>query len=282
MTRRGEPGGRGGACSRFVHAGVRWVAQADAAALVRSFAPGFTEPALRAAGDVRQEKSGRLSVVLAGGAAGWSRAVFVKVYRPRHLLEPVKYLFKRTRAAAEWRINGQLNAAGVPTAARLAWGEVRRAGVWSRSVLVTEAVVPPLTLNAFLAAGRPAAEVRAVVRRAAACVAALHEAGYRHPDLHGDNILVRESPRGAELAFVDLHEIRRAGGVGPRGAQADLARLNAYASASLISRLRFLRAYLRGRGLPGPLRAWAAGIDRRTRRIWARHFRKRGTRIERY
>jgi hypothetical protein len=64
---------------------------------------------------------------------------------------------------------------------------------------------------------------------------------------------------------------------------ADLARLNAYTPGSRACRLRFWARYAAARRLPRErLRGWLAEIDRETRRLWKRHYRKRGESIELY
>jgi hypothetical protein len=165
----------------------------------------------------------------------------------------------------------------------LALGERRTGGLWRGGVLILKAVTPPLTLAAFLRTA-PEAAARQAVERAADLVARLHGQGFCHHDLHGDNLLVElNDGRPGRLRLVDLHECTRHRSLAERLWLGDLARLNAYTPAAGRLRLRFWRRYAAARGLPRTgSKEWIRMIDRETRMLWERHFRKRGHSIELY
>ena len=219
-----------------------------------------------------------------GEAAGpLSGGLFVKWCGLRHPGEALRFAVTDSRSMAEWRTNICLAGLGIFVAECLAVGERRRFGCWTGGVLVFRAVTPPLTLAACLRAA-PEAAARRLTAAAADLTARLHEHGFCHHDLHGDNVLVDQAGTPAErLLLVDLHEATRHRDLAAADWLADLARLNAYTPGSRACRLRFWARYAAARRLPRErFRGWLAEIERETRRLWDRHYRKRGESIELY
>jgi len=145
------------------------------------------------------------------------------------------------------------------------------------SLLVTRAVPGARPLcDVWLEVRDDPTRASELARCVARLVARAHQAGFRHGDLHAQNILVR--PDGGPL-FVDLYNARTRAPVGRRAILANLAQLNQWfrRRASRTQRLRFLRAYLDGRRefarlgpfadpSPSDLRVLLAALDRRARR----------------
>ena len=266
---------------RLNHGGLSWRIHPEAADKIRSRdweAPVADGNGLR----IVQQRGSRVSALWEGaGADGgdW----FVKWYGLRHPAEALKYWFRPSRLEAEWRRNGELAAAGLPVAECLAFGERRSGGWWTGGVLIQRAVTPPLTLAAFLAGGAAPAAGR-VADLAADLVARFHARGYRHHDLHGENVLVvQREGRPVGLLLADLHETTRSRIPADRSRTDDLARLNAYTPGGARLRMRFWLRYAATLGLTRERRReWFCEIDRESRAIWKRHFGKRGTHIERY
>jgi heptose I phosphotransferase len=132
-----------------------------------------------------------------------------------------------------------LRAAGLPVPRPLACGEEKTFSR-ARSFVVLEAL-PGEPLEKLSPPGS-ASERRALVRRVAALVRALHGAGFAHRDLYLANILVD----GERLGLVDLERVvHRSDGPTARAVRKDLAALDYSALRwSRTDRLRFLRAYL--------------------------------------
>ncbi len=258
---------------RLDHAGLRWrVRPGDEPLILKR---QWTPPA--ADGDgwrIVQARGNRVSALAEG--------LFVKWYRRRHAGEALRFALGASRPEAEWTMNGRLSEAGIPVADCLALGERRRFGLWVSGVLVLKAVMPPLTLAACLRTA-PEDRARRLAAAAANLVAGLHDGGFCHHDLHGDNLLVDPAGKPERLLLVDLHEITTHAAVASKDWLADLARLNAYTPGSRNLRLRFWVCYAKSRRLPREhARAWLMDIERETRRLWKRHYRKRGESIERY
>ncbi len=263
------------------HAGMRWRVRPGLEKRVRERDwawPGSEETGLR----IVQRWGSRVAAVWEKDAADGGD-LFVKWYGLRHLGEGLKFAVMPSRPAAEWRMNGELEAAGIPVVECLALGERRIGGWWRGGVLILRAVTPPLTLSAFLrAASEP--EARRAIELAADLVARFHARGFCHHDLHGDNLLVvKRDGRLDRLLLADLHECTRHRRLSDRLWVGDLARLNAYTPAVGRLRFRFWRRYAAARGLPRErFKDWLRTIDWETRALWERHFRKRGTSIELY
>lgn len=196
--------------------------------------------------------------------------LIAKYHCARSFRERLKYAVLPTRAAREWKNAERLRVAGVPVPDMLALGECYAHGLWARAVLFARAVAPGTALNDQLLTSPPAAEVRRLAARLAAHVAHLHDAGYQAGDLHGWNILLRQTGDGLDLCFVDLDEMRVRRRSALRRCAADLARLGVLAPARRFTKMRFLVNYLRARHVPRQRwRKWIGEIAKRAARIAA-------------
>ncbi len=260
------------------YGGLRWRVRPGVEGWLRAQewrSPEADAPGVR----VVQRWGSRVSALLEGIAPGGGD-LFVKWYGVRHAGEAIRFSVLPSRAAKEWRMNERLAAAGMPVAECLAVGERRTAGLWRGGVLVLRALAPVQTLAGRLREASES-EARRWVDATAALVARLHDRGFCHHDLHGDNLLLdRESGR---VVLTDLHETTCRRVLPERDWVGELARLNGYTPGSRRWRLRFWARYARARKLDRSLdRDRVRAIDRETKRLWERHFLKRGTHIERY
>lgn len=198
---------------------------------------------------------------------GAGTPMIVKWHEPRHLLERIKYLFRPTRPAREFRSARALKAARVPTAPILAYVENRCWRVWQFSVIVQRALEPGTALNDFLLAGGRAREIGLELARV---LARLHDAGYAHRDLHGWNVLLEEKHGRLEPRLVDLDEVYRVREVSLPRCGDDLARLGLLAPTCQFTKIRFLNLYLKARGVPrAQWKDWSTAVSRRAARIAA-------------
>lgn len=134
--------------------------------------------------------------------------VLLKQFRVRGA-EPLLFLARASRGAAEFRSAVELARLGVDTPAAIGFGERRRHGLlveaWSLARLVPDApTVGEALTRAIAASDEPA--IQRLVRSALAALARLHRLPVMHRDLHANNLLV--APDGAVLV-IDLHSLRR-------------------------------------------------------------------------
>jgi tRNA A-37 threonylcarbamoyl transferase component Bud32 len=132
------------------------------------------------------------------------------------------------------------------------------------------------TLKERLAAAA-AGERRELGRQLLEIVLRLHRAGWYHRDLYLEHVLLRAAD--GKLCLIDLGRARRDRSTRERWFEKDLAALlhSAPPEVSNFERLRFLSAYLNGRGIHGRAtrRARAQAIQRRALRM-ARHRPRHG------
>ncbi len=236
---------------------VRW--QAGDAAVCRGISSWLADPTTAAATAQPISESPRRTLHRVDLDDGTGLRCVVKRHRTgraRHRLrEAIKTRVGRDPVRREWTALGQLHALGLPVPRPLAWGRLADGD----GILVSEWCEGVGLRSVLLRAGGTRRDV--LLERLAEAIRALHEAGFRHGDLHAGNILVE----GDRLTLLDLQRTRRHHG--ERSRLLDLARLELSlerAGTSPEERLRlrrrlgieavldptlrrFLRDHLRGR-----------------------------------
>jgi len=265
-----------------------WAA-ADWADAVRAFleAGGDGDPLARA--EAVPLKEGRTSAVwrvrLAGG-----RWVIVKRHRRAADVGPVAGALRPSRSATGLRRGHMLLVRGIATARPAAAVDLRRRGVVTDTLLLTEPVDDALPLADWLRGGPAPAARHHVTWRLARMLRRMHEAGLAHRDLKAPNILVAGAggPR-PEPVLVDLDGLRRGRQVPAWRRVRDLMRLSVsldeWGVARRTDRLRFLRTYLGAPGCPRPMAVAGrhrgrTDAARRLRQWWTRLARASARKIE--
>lgn len=212
-------------------------------------------------------------------------SLFIKHFLVPNLQSVMRQWFRRGKGRNEAKRAEQLASLGVPTFVPVALGERRKHKFLFDNFLVTRGIPDSMPLDRFVEERLDAvpAESRARLRRQlaeqlGAVTANLHEGGFLHIDFHPGNVLVQlDASHNPRLFVIDLDALRVGRVVDAEDARDNLALLNHYfwTRASRTDRLRFVRAYLKGRRLEGvsPKR-FAIEIEDATRswaeRLWRR------------
>ncbi|HEY6612081.1 MAG TPA: lipopolysaccharide core heptose(I) kinase RfaP [Pseudomonas sp.] len=241
----------------------------------------------RLEGQVYRELEGRRT--LRTEVAG--RGYFVKIHRGIGWGEIVKNLLSAKLpvlgAAQEWTAIQRLTAAGVPTMTAVAFGERGRNPAAQHSFIVTEELAPTVSLEDFSRDWRATPPdprlKRALIRRVAEMLGAMHRAGVNHRDCYICHFLLHtDQPVSANdfrLSVIDLHRAQTRAKVPTRWRNKDLAALYFSALDIGLTRrdlLRFLKAYFQ-RPLRDILRDEAvllSWLERKAARLHARYLRK--------
>lgn len=179
-----------------------------------------------------------------------TRSVFYKLYE--YASPSWRFCGRRSKARCEFENNAAFEKLGIPTARRVACGEVRDAiGRLCRAFIVTEEIPRAWTLPQFVeefCPNRATAESRqlrdGLCRQMALLARRMHDGGFFHHDLVWRNILVTWTPpETPKVWWIDC----------PRGGFSrqhrrqikDLASLDKVASkhCTRAERLTFLKAY---------------------------------------
>ncbi|MEN8148786.1 MAG: lipopolysaccharide kinase InaA family protein [Planctomycetota bacterium] len=148
--------------------------------------------------------------------------VFAKRYHLRGLLDRLKYLVIPSKAAAEWRAARAIAAAGLPTVHALLMGERRTLGILQDACFAAAGIennlefVPYIHEHLWDGTGESEANRARLLDQLAGLVRRFHDAGFRHHDMHGGNLLVTGGPAEAIVHLIDLHTVKVGSSV-PRG-----------------------------------------------------------------
>ncbi|MHC4406097.1 MAG: lipopolysaccharide kinase InaA family protein [Planctomycetota bacterium] len=139
------------------------------------------------------------------------RAFYVKHYRRDRWIDGLQHLLRPSASRREWQNAREIARRRIPTIRPVAWAEQVRGGLIRDNYLVTEAVQPAIPLDEHLLGNLPQLpppdrfSMRGrVLDCLARFVAAMHEAGIVHNDLHLGNLLLTRWSAGPELSGVTL------------------------------------------------------------------------------
>lgn len=148
---------------------------------------------------------------------------FVKHYRHLGLVYAIKNFFRTARAARTWKVSWELISLGLRVPAPLFCIVERRFRLLGDSYLATEFIVGGVDLLKYWRANG-VEQRKAVLRKCAEMIGAMHAARWCHGDLKWQNILVVESGGQLETVLVDVDAARRHCLTGRRHATNDMNR----------------------------------------------------------
>jgi tRNA A-37 threonylcarbamoyl transferase component Bud32 len=173
-----------------------------------------------------------------------------------------------SKSVREARMLQQARQAGIPCPLVAAVGEDR-----PRAFLLLRAEEGLSELRTFLARPWRPDERRKLAQALGQALAALHRAGFDHPDLYAKHVLAASRDGDFRFCFLDWQRSRHHRRVGWRRRCRDLAALDASLAESLAAprlRLACLRAYLAMQVEGPPLARVAAAIRRHSHRLLRR------------
>lgn len=209
-------------------------------------------------GDLVKESSSADLRRVSLGTGAEARTVYIKKYwitRPGQIWSGLfrGVVFGSSKASREFVNLRRLRAWGLNAPEAVAFGQERRAGVVTRSLLISDGIPDPMPLHLAIVRWLPsqAAEARRawkaeLIRRLAFYTRKMHEHRFVHHDYFWRNIILTGT-RPDRFSLIDSHK----GGLwtpgfGQRARAKDLATLDAPAPGFLrrTERLRFLLLYL--------------------------------------
>ncbi|MBS1226800.1 MAG: waaP [Proteobacteria bacterium] len=219
------------------------------------------------------------------------RGYFVKIHRGVGWAEILKNLILLRLpvlgAQQEWLAVRRLTELGVDTMRAVAFGQRGSNPAKRHSFIVTEELVPTISLEDFCRdwpnVPPPVALKRALIERVAQMAGRMHRGGVNHRDFYICHFLLhldpQPTPDALKLSIIDLHRAQLRDKTPRRWRDKDLASLHFSALNIGLTgrdRLRFLRTYF-GKPLREILRDEAkllADLSREADRLQARFLRK--------
>lgn len=187
------------------------------------------------------------------------QTLFVKHYRCPRWLGVWRYLIEASHSRREWRKALEVARRKVPTARPVAIAEQQRGGLVRDNYYVCEGIPNSQSLDDYVGLELPllsatirSRQQRQMIVSLARLMAAAHEAGIDHNDLHTGNILIRwpQSDAEPELYLIDLPGIRVGSPLNWPRSRDSLAMLGGgwLMRLSRADRWRFWSTYLAQRG----------------------------------
>jgi hypothetical protein len=185
------------------------------------------------------------------------RAYYLKYYFGDGWAMRMRRFFRGPACEAEWMGGIYALQVRIPAVAPAGYTTDLVKDGATCSLLVTEAAEPAYPLDEFWEQvvadendERRRRDTAQITQALAQMIARAHQAGFEHLDMHAANILVQPlAPRCYRTLFVDLQSARRGAPLSDRAVVRNLAQLNQWFQrrSSVMTRLRFLRTYLRYR-----------------------------------
>ncbi|NMD36817.1 MAG: hypothetical protein GYA73_13105, partial [Planctomycetes bacterium] len=213
--------------------------------------------------------------------------IHVKALTGISLWQNFKDMFQGARGRRAFSALREFEARGLPAPEAIGLVERRPRGILRASYLLTHRIEGAENLAQYLhrnfvapaLRGEPVdgARLRSFTRQFAGAVRELHEAGVRHRDLKGENVLIADEDGKLAIRFIDFDSLYFARGVSFRRAAKNLAQLAGSLPYCfpMAARLRFFACYTNGSLLAGRrkelLRAAAAIAQLRIER-WLRKW----------
>jgi hypothetical protein len=210
--------------------------------------------------------------------------LYLKRHRGLELKETIKLLASDSPFAMagrrEWENMRRLEALGVKTARRVAFGQKWIKPFELKSFVITEAIPGGVPLDEYIAghfqgtlSEEALREKRALLWDLGDLVRRLHQAGLTHMDLYLNHFFVRETPEGDKVLYlIDLQRVAKRWLFKRRWVVKDLAALF-YSARNLpldtTDLARVLNAYFDG-AFPAGGRALVRAAAERARRMTAR------------
>ncbi len=196
------------------HNGMTWTIRSEyLTPIMNEFVKKLNDVAV---GDgIRIIKSNRARTTLSTPFINGQR-VIVKRYHSKGWFERIKYLFRPSRAKAEWDTMNALLDKGISTCVPLAYGERRRWGFLLDGSLIVKEIPDCLSFQAYIkrhCSGIQSKDKillkRELLKKLANFIRDIHEKKIEHRDFHGGNILVTETDSGDPVFYlIDLHKAR--------------------------------------------------------------------------
>jgi tRNA A-37 threonylcarbamoyl transferase component Bud32 len=203
-------------------------------------------------GELVKNHRGRRDIQVACGsdASGHARRLFLKrnwkPYKKDGLGTVLHYGKPRSISRLEWEHSEQLQAAGIQTAALVAYGE-DCGPLWERfSFILTEAATGQQTVQSFLMECRDQTLRRRVFEALARHIRKMHDAGLASPDLFTRHVFVEAQATPPVFCLIDMARLDNRRKLSRTLRARDLAALHVTAPLKAVTaweRLRFLISY---------------------------------------
>jgi tRNA A-37 threonylcarbamoyl transferase component Bud32 len=208
---------------------------------------------------------------------GRQRALYLKEYLHRSLLDQMKHWIRPNRAIRSAWASRMLQARGFGAPDMVGVGEIGSGLAGSRAFTVTLEITNAVPIYRYFAGDSDAGpscslqERRQLLRQFGQTIGLMHRDAIVHGDLRLGNVLVRRHDGRWEFFFIDNERTRKWPWLPRRLRLKNLVQVNMLPGISNTDRLRFFQAYtVLNPRVRLRYRRWAGAVLAMTRRRWAR------------
>ncbi|UCD33434.1 MAG: glycosyltransferase, partial [Desulfobacterales bacterium] len=180
----------------------------------------------------------------------------IKHYKCAGISVVLSYILRRSKAEKELVLSRKFSLMGIPTILPVAIGVKRKFRILSGSWVIAEKIQNSADLEAFLTEGKNISQPfsrRKVIEQYARLARSIHDHGIVQSDFDPNNILIEGSDdQNFRLYFIDYERVKHFRRISHGKRAWSLAKLNRFSrGSSEVEKMRFLKAYVGDRPLPG-------------------------------
>ena len=184
-----------------------------------------------------------------------SREFLIKYYKCSGIASTISYILRRSKAERELILSRKFSAMGLPTLLPIAIGVNRKFRILAGSYVVHEKMRNATDLANFFVESKNISQSfrKKIIEKYGRLARRIHDCGIVQSDFDPNNILIdRSDDENFRLYFIDYERVKHFRWISRRKRAWSLAKMNRFSKgASMVERMRFLKAYVGDRPLPG-------------------------------
>jgi len=209
-----------------------------------------------------------------------SREFLIKYYKCAGIATTLSYIFRRSKAEKELFLSRKFSTMGIPTILPIATGVNIKFRILSGNLVISEKMKNAVDLEKFFTEGENISTPslrKKIIEEYGKLARRIHDSGIVQSDFDPNNILIeRFDDENFRLYLIDYERVKHFRRISHGKRAWSLAKMNRFSkSATVVERMRFLKAYVGDRPLQGfDFRAFAREILAAGQKVMKRDIRR--------